>query len=285
MPAHLMGLLGLLASSQALAQEPPSPPADAQEIVVEGQRDREQQVREFVRTITVPERNFGQLGRFELTACPLVVGLGPSQDRKVEQRMKQVALAGGIESGGQRCIPNVFVFIADDKERTIKWMGRHTPYLFVHANGRAVVISHDKSPATAWHLLGTKDRAGRESDFYVYGETPSLIRPMARPHFLASVLVVEARALAGLTTTEFADYAAMRSFAQLDPLKMKDRSVPTILTILDAPTDTAVPLTLTGWDLAFLRGLYGSEYNQYAGTQQREIGRSMLKDLTRPQRN
>ena len=164
-------------------------------------------------------------------------------------------------------------------------MRRHVPDLFAHANGRPAVISHDKSPATAWHLLGMKDRAGRESDFYVYGEVPSLVRPIARPHFLASVLVVEARALAGLTTTEFADYAAMRSFAQLNPLEMKDQSVPTILRILDAAAETAVPLTLTRWDLAFLRGLYGSAYNQYAGTQQREIKRSMLKDLARPQAN
>ena len=77
----------------------------------------------------------------------------------------------------------------------------------------------------------------------------------------------------------------MRSFAQLNPLEMKDQSVPTILRILDAPAGTAVPLTLTRWDLAFLRGLYGSAYNQYAGTQQREIKRSMLKDLARPQAN
>jgi hypothetical protein len=43
-----------------------------------------------------------------------------------------------------------------------------------------------------------------------------------------------------------------------------------------------VPLTLTEWDLAFLRGLYGARVNQYAVTERGEIGRSMRKQLSRP---
>jgi len=273
-----VGIFALSLSGLALAQQP-LPPADQEEIVVHGTRERDQALRQFIKSVTVAEPNFGQLGRFESPACPYVLGLGQSQDQMVAARIRQVADTVGIETGDEHCNPNVFVIVADDKRGTIRWIKRHLAGLVVDANGRPIVIPNDDSPATGWHVRGMKDDFGRESDFFVIASIATRIRPMARPHFLASILVVEARSLTGLTTTELADYAAMRAFAQLDPKKLKPSTVPTILNILDAPIGTAIPLTLTDWDLAFLHGLYASALNQYAVTQQLEIQRSMRKEL------
>lgn len=272
------GILALGLSGSALGQEL-APPTDQQEIVVQGNRSHDQALRQFIRSITVSEPNFGQLGRFESPACPYVLGLGETQDRMVATRIRQVADAIGVETGEARCRPNLFVFVVDDKKAAVRWMARHATNLMTHGDGRRIVIPLDKSPAAGWHVLGMKDDVGRESGFYIVGSMASRLRPMARPHFLASVLVVEARALKGLTTTELGDYAAMRAFAQLDPTKLTPPTAPTILTILDAPMDAAIPLTLTDWDLAFLNGLYASSLNQYAVTQQREIQRAMRKEL------
>lgn len=277
-----LGALALLLSGSALAQQLP-PPADQQEIVIRANRvrDRDERIRQFVQAVTVAEPNYRQLSRFELPACPMVVGLGQPQDRMIADRMRQVAAAVGIETGREGCHPNALVIVADDKEATMAWMRRKLPNFFVDSIGRPILLRKEKGPAQAWHVGGLRDSTGREAGIVLVGETPSMVHPMGRPHFLASVLIVEARALAGLTTTEFADYAAMRAFAQLDPARLKDRNAPTILTILDAPAGAEVPLTLTGWDLAFLRGLYASEENAYAETQRREIQRAMNKDLSR----
>jgi hypothetical protein len=267
-------------SGSGLAQQS-LPSTNQQEIIVQGTRNRDQALRQFIRAVTVAEPNYGQLGRFELPACPYVVGLGQSQDQMVASRIREVADAVGIETGNQRCKPNVFVIVADDKKATIKWLEHHAAALLLDANNKPITIPNDDSPAAGWHVLGMRDDAGRDSSFFVFGSVPSRIRPVARPHFLASVLVVESRALGGLTTTELADYAAMRAFAQLDSSKLKQPPAPTILTILDAPMGAAVPMSITNWDLAFLRGLYASSLNRYAAVQQSEIRRTMEKELAK----
>ena len=76
---------------------------------------------------------------------------------------------------------------------------------------------------------------------------------MSRPHFIAAVVVVELDALGGLTVTQLADYAAMRAFARTDPRRLKGTGAPTILSAIEAPMNSPVPLTLTEWDLAFLQ--------------------------------
>jgi hypothetical protein len=66
--------------------------------------------------------------------------------------------------------------------------------------------------------------------------------------FRKSVLVIQSDALAGLTPTQLADYAAMRSLIRTDPKKLRASSPGTILNILDAPMGASVPITLTEWD-------------------------------------
>ena len=85
--------------------------------------------------------------------------------------------------------------------------------------------------------------------------------------------------LVGLTPTQLADYAAMRSFVRTDPAKLAGSPAPSILKIIDAPADAAVPVTLTQWDLSFLKGVYASTANAYSASQRSEIRRSMGRDL------
>jgi hypothetical protein len=99
--------------------------------------------------------------------------------------------------------------------------------------------------------------------------------------FEAAALIVEQGALDGLSTTQLADYAAMRLFAKTDPQRLAGSSAPTIMGILDAPMGSAVPLTLTDWDLSFLRGLYASPNNLYAGAQRSTITRQITSDMQR----
>ena len=96
-------------------------------------------------------------------------------------------------------------------------------------------------------------------------------------------MVVQANALDGLTTTQLADYAAMRAFVRTDPKNLRSSSSDTILSIIDAPMGTAVPLTLTPWDLSFLRAFYASGNNSYAEYQRSEMQRLMKRELDKTQ--
>jgi hypothetical protein len=96
---------------------------------------------------------------------------------------------------------------------------------------------------------------------------------------MGSVLVVESHALIGLSTTQFADYALMRSLTGANPARLTERDTSTVLTALDAPMGSAVPLTLTGWDLAFLQSLYKSDPNNYGPLQRSEISNAMSRRL------
>jgi hypothetical protein len=104
----------------------------------------------------------------------------------------------------------------------------------------------------------------------------------SRPHFKAAFVVVESSALKGLTVKQAADYAAMRAFANTNPHKLAGSSVPTILNILDAPMNSQVPITMTEWDLAFLRALYASPLNLYAGANRAGIARHVSKEVQQP---
>lgn len=108
----------------------------------------------------------------------------------------------------------------------------------------------------------------------------SRITAPGRLHFSAAVVVVEADALDGLTTTQLADYAAMRAFAKTDPARLPPSPPPTILTVLDVPMGGAVPITLTEWDLGFLRGLYDSQANLYGAAQRSQIRRKLESSLS-----
>lgn len=267
---------------------------DPDEIVVKGtrDRDRDRQISEFVGALTrVPVG--GQLSRFEEKVCPAAVGLMPRQNKVVAARMRSVARAAGVPVGKENCAPNVFVVVAQDKEAVIADL--HKKY--ADPRGDRAKGSKQSGPALTWHLEGLLDQngvpAGVKADsgdgpggYYVVelGDGSSRLRPASRPHFLASVLAVESAALDGLTTTQLADYAAMRLFARTDPARLEKSAAPTILTILDAPMGSAVPLTLTNWDLGFLKALYGSGEGRYANQQSSEMKRLVKKELKKAQR-
>jgi hypothetical protein len=134
-------------------------------------------------------------------------------------------------------------------------------------------------------LGGPIDRDGRplhqENGIPVNRTTDaaSRIRSPSAQGFDASALVVERAALPGLTTTQLADYAAMRLLAKLDPARLPANSPPTILKVLEAPMDSEVPITLTQWDLGLLRGLYTSSLSLNGSGQRSEIVREIAKEV------
>lgn len=278
----------MLASS-ALGQTM-APPSEPSEIVVEGSKDRNRQIRQFVDALTEAPIG-GQISRFDWAVCPAAMGLPEHQNRAVAERMRRVAEAAGIRLGRADCRPNAILIAVDQKEQFIEALYRKYPVYFADEFGVPRRPRLERGVAAAWHVEGRLDSNGipatrrivngvPEKSFVVSSTDSSRLQPASRPHFVAGIVVVERGALTGLTTTQLADYAAMRIFARTDPARLKGQP-PTILTILDAPMDSAVPVTLTEWDLGFLKSLYASGDRQYANRRRHDIEVRMRQELAR----
>lgn len=295
----MIGLVPYLVYAAALAgiqaAPPPQnapPPDDQSTIVVTGERNHEESVRDFVGALThaSPQR---QLARFEHSVCPIALGLPQLQREAVAGRMRRVAREVGLAVGGAGCVPNVVVMVTADKKALIEEIRRRYPDYFGDLSYREIrKLARQPGPSVAWQLRGTPVSAsGTELAFDpAIGanvnrtiEPGSRMHSSARPQFAAAVVVVEREALAGLSVTQLADYAAMRAYSGADPARLANAGATTILRILDAPMGSAVPVTLTHWDLGFLRGFYAGPRNISNAAQRSAIRKTVARELeTRP---
>jgi hypothetical protein len=150
-------------------------------------------------------------------------------------------------------------------------------------------MASSSEPAVAWQVKSMLSSDGDllekpagSSTYRVQGTfNPSRIRAVTKPTFVASIVVVDIRAAAGLTTTELADYAVMRTFAATDPDRVVKTGVPTILGVLGQPDDKPIPVTLTYWDLGLLKALYSTDNAYYARYQRGEMEEVVREELER----
>ena len=288
--AYFAALFALAAASPAFGQSAPQQ-EDSSDIVVTGTRDMDGQVRDFVGALT-KARPGDQLSRFEAAICPTAVGVSPTQKAAIVKRMKRVAGAAGLGIGGADCTPNVLLVVTGEKKSFIEALWKQHNYYFGDMSpGDVRRLAREPGPAAAWQVAGAMiDGDGREITTAKTGDASanrstrigSRLNVAARPQFAAAAVVVEMKALEGLTTTQLADYAAMRAFARTDPSKLAG-SAPTILKVLETPMGEEVPITITPWDLAFLRSLYAAPANMPASAQRSEIGRRLKEELKQPQ--
>lgn len=281
----LCGLVALGApATPALGQA-----AQDGEIVVQGNRDQQRRVEKFIGALT-EARPGEQLAQFHRDACPVGVGLSEAQNQAVTKRMRRVAAEARVPLGPPDCAPNVFFIAAPDKRGLVEGLAKAHPAMFGGMSASSIrELARAPGPAAAWHVVrllnadGTKlEKNDQGVHFSIGSFAASRLSAATKPHYLASVLVVEHRALAGLSTTQVADYAALRVFADADPARLDGQQADTILTLLeDSAADRPLPQTLTPWDLSFLKSLYATS-NSYYAVQQRAAMRQVFgKELER----
>jgi hypothetical protein len=273
-------------AATVLAAAAATTPAAAQAddpIVVTGQRE---QIENFVRALT-PGSPRSQIARFENEICPRALGFTDAQRATVEQRIRLVAENVGLKVGEpDKCLVNLLVIVTPDKLAFVKALGRDNNYMFGNRSpGEVREILAQPGSAIAWQVEGALNADGNAvmvqqgTPVNRTGHKGSRITAAARPYIAGAVVVFDARALDGLSTTQIADYAMMRGFADVDLARLDGASAPTILRALDAPGDAEVPMTLTQWDFAFLKGLYSAPNNLYAPSQRSEIGRVLEQEI------
>jgi hypothetical protein len=278
--------------SPAVQETPPasSPPAQdqsEQDVVVTGTLEREQAIRDFVGALTRDVPMTGQLARFEDTICPGVYGLIGQARETVVNRMRQVAAYVGLRLGGENCRPNVLLMVTRDKRAFLQRLANRYPQFFDDEQNSARRVLAQPGPVSAWHAtisLGANGQPLSTQGGFGVNRTmgsQGRIAASARPAFTAAAVVVESGALTGLSTIQLADYALMRGLARTDPHQLTADSPPSILTAIEAPMGSAVPITITRWDLGFLRGLYGGQANLRAPQQRGDIQRQVSTELDR----
>lgn len=280
--------LALASAAPAFAQEP-APAGDQSNVVVTGTLEREQEIRDFVAALT-PGPGNGQLARFENRICPAAFGLSGPLREQVVTRMRTVSEAVGLRLAEEGCRPNVLLMVTRDKQAFIQALAaRYPQYFGDDRENSARGVARQPGPASAWHaeeVVNADGRAlARQGGFAVNRTTrnQSRIAASARPVFTAAAVVVERDALTGLSTTQLADYALMRALAGVDPHRLDTSSPATILTVLEAPMGSELPVTLTRWDLGFLRGLYAGRDNLFATAQRGEIRDGVREALDAPE--
>jgi hypothetical protein len=285
----MLALLPLASRSVAAQTSPPlaAQAADTGDIVVRGKREREAQIKGFIDALA-PGRYSGQLARFSSEACPGVLGLVPAQSAVVVARLRQIGEAVGVPLAKPGCTPNLWVVVTSDRAALAEkvrgsWTngpsGRPAPG---SSTDLATVLHAERLLDANRQEVGVKVDAGDGDGGYYQSEiyTSNRIRPSATRTYVASALIVEPKTLAGLTTRQLADYAAMRLFARADPARLGPGSPPSILAALAAPDGSELPESVTEWDFAFLRALYRSDDRSYANAQKDEMQSIIRKEIT-----
>lgn len=276
-------------SATGATAAPPNPQPDEQNtIIVSGKRVGEKDVQEYVRALT-PIPVGGQLSRFEKSICPVAIGLHPLQREAVANRIRRVAGSVGMRVGGKDCVPNVVVVVTEDKNVFLRELRRTRYEYFGTLSQRKVrELERQPGPAVAWQLQGPPVNARgvelqADPDLGVYVnrtiDPSSRLQSAARPQFDGAVVIVERKALDGLTITQLSDYAAMRAFAGMDVARLAKSGTQTILRVLDAPMGSPVAASLTKSDFGFLRGLYTVPRTLRPDGQRAAIRRSIVKEL------
>ncbi|HZU50610.1 MAG TPA: hypothetical protein VE968_01910 [Sphingomicrobium sp.] len=266
-------------------------PLQSAPIVVRGVHDRDKQIRDFIHEMT-PAPVRGQLSRFEAPVCPAVAGLAAQPAALVIARIARVASAAGLKIATKPCDANIILIVTNDKNALLKKLEKLRPEYFPPDWSTFEVhdLEHDPYPVAVWQFEGATWADGRPIGNDIVAATTDVmalqrttepqgrLHPSARHQFELAIVVVQRSALSGLTTTQLADYVAMRALVRTEP-KYLDKNADTILNIIDAPMGSAVPLTLTRWDLSFLKAFYASGKNSYAEYQRAEMQQLMKADL------
>ena len=302
--AAIAGAWLLVAPPGEAAQPSSAEAAKSADIVVQGVKTRKQRVRTFAKTLT-PARMDDQFGRFANLVCPAVIGLPLQEGEPIADRFRAVAKASGVPLAAKPCVANILVIAVANKRIFIESMPRSTPGLLYGLKPKRIAaLARSPSPVAAWQVVGILDENGlAPGSAKIDADNPGLTAPIFESNsasrltkstqagFLVSVLVVERSALAQMTTRQFADYAAMRTLAPIDPLSFRhalagnravDLPAPSILSLFDknlAPAEA--PPSVTWWDFAFLQALYEIRMTKAAIFQRSEIQSRMTKYLAK----
>jgi hypothetical protein len=285
----------LASRSRALAQTSGEPPSSTVEGVTVVAPEAEQEklpamIEHFVRAHGATGR-IDQLSRWASPVCPEAGGLSAPFNRYVAMRVKAVAATAGAPSEKHPnrsfpCKTNVLiVFTAEPQALLDDVRRRHPQLLGFHYAAQTKRLATFDQPIQAWYMTGTKaedDAVQTDDEFRQLpgGSAGSHFTARLESQFMGVLVVVDADQILGHQIGPIADAVAMRSLARAERVKGCSE-LPTIIDFLnpDCPPGRD-PSGLSSYDMAFLKGLYATDAEEFSRVQRGDIGSRMLRDLT-----
>ena len=280
----------LLAATLAVTvfQDPAGPPPPVQdptvyrleEIVVEGTR-LEERTAEYVREVAAPPRGRGP-ARWRGGVCVGVANFDPEIGQYLADRVSDVARELGLSAGQPGCEPSVLIVGTTGGASFARQFVEMRPRLFRVGGtgmdrGSAALedfMSSDR-PVRWWHVsMPTDVETGQRTvrlpgeyrpipnlppQFDILGYAPmsrvpvaSRIQSSVEDLLIRSFVIIDVDRLDGVSLEQLGDYVAMVALVQVNPEADTGR-YETILNLFEDPAGVS---GLSGWDRAYMEGIY-----------------------------
>ena len=277
----------LLASPQSApaAQTPPSAsqdPVRLEDVVVDARR-LEDTTEAYVDAVAAPARRRG-LARWKEGMCVGVVNLEGETAQYLADRVSDVARSLGLRAHEPDCHPSVLIVATSEGPGFTEEFVAMRPRLFRVGGagmdrGSAELrdFINEERPVRWWHVSLPVDSETGDAAVRIPGQVagsaaPNALGSSAQEYAPNTVIhaasrlndqtedvlkrvfiIVDVDQLNGASLQQLGDYVAMVAMAQVDPDADTAR-FDTILNLFDDPA--TAPTGLTGWDRAYLDGLY-----------------------------
>lgn len=293
----------LLTAPQEPAAAPPSPPVVAaqdpirlEDVVVDARR-LEETTEEYVDLVAAPARRRG-LARWKEGVCVGVANLDHEIARYLADRVSDVARELGLQAREPDCDPTVLIIATSDSANFTESFVAQRPRLFRvggagmdRGGARLRDFIGDDRPIRWWHVSlpvhrDTGERVVRlpgdisGSGAVTGGPSAQQYAPQSRvsapsrlnddtEDVLARVfIIVDVDHLNGASLEQLGDYVALVAMAQVDA-DADTGGFDTILNLFDDPA--RAPTGLTGWDRAYLEGLYDRRSQTHRVNQRAQV--------------
>ena len=283
-------LLGAALTLPAMAQTP-APQAAPETVYSEAQHEKDLSASRWViENLLRPSFSLdGQYARWKQPICPHVYGLKPLPAWFVEHRIREVAeMIGAPLDREDPCIPNIGVVLTLDPQASLMSIADKAPLLIQGGNQKLQV----KYPVQAWYASFLDNSDGRkiidipwelvtpplDGPPLVGGTSSNRLYTNVSPEMAAATVLVDSKAVTGMTLGELGDYLAFMTLAQSGQYGdcMEAPSIANLM--LDKCPAANRAHSLSRIDLALLGALYQVPDFPEALQKQRIVG-AIRRDL------
>ena len=271
----------------ALAQAP-APPDEPETIYSDAQRLKDELLsRKFVQSLLSPSYTLeGQFSRWKTPVCPHVVGMAPAAAVVVERRLREVAQQIGAPLNRKDpCLPNIEIFVTPEPQATLDDIKTKDFLLLASAPMKLMTLRY---PVQAFYYGYYRDFNGRvflDMDWEFYLDEPphvhandTRLKTGIKAEMGVATIIVDTRAVTGLTLGTLSDYLALMALAQT-PATGRCQPAPSIANLFLTDCDTDLHADgLSDADLAMLTALYETP-EQPEKLQWQRMGGNMRRNL------
>jgi hypothetical protein len=204
---------------------------------------------------------------FQSRVCPGIVGMPADMANIMVDRIRFNAERIGLSTAPLgNCAANILVIFVRNGHGVIEDLAKKPGGLLGNIKFADLKdLRADTGPVHAWVETEIRSRQGdtiQGNNEWDMTKIPVLNIAQSQSHiFLAhridinkAVIMIDLKAIDGMSVVQLADYVTMRAFAATNPVQ-GDAVASTILGLFD-PESTAHPRELTEFDLAYLRTVY-----------------------------